>query len=227
MANLLVVDDDPHIRELVNLYLTDEGFDVAEAVNGEEAWRHVQSQPVDMVILDIMMPKLDGWELCKRIREKGDIPILMITAKAEADQKIKGFQLGTDDYMTKPFDPMEMVLRVKALLKRYRIAVSQQTNLGSLTLDRIAYQIVDNRDGQATTLPLKEFELLYKLASQPGRLFTRSQLIDQIWGLDYDGDERTVDVHVKRLREKFGSYQSEFRITTLRGLGYRLEVVHD
>ncbi|AJY75145.1 response regulator transcription factor [Paenibacillus beijingensis] len=227
MTRIMVVDDDPHIRELVNLYLSDEGFDIVETANGEEAWTYISEQSVDMVILDIMMPKLDGFELCRRIRAMGDMPILIVTARSEADQKIKGFQLGTDDYLTKPFDPMEMVFRVKALLKRYRIATDQQIQLGDLTLDRIGYQIVDKQNGAMATLPLKEFELIYKLASYPGQLFTRSQLIDQIWGMDYEGDERTVDVHIKRLRERFAAYEAAFRIVTLRGLGYRLEVYHD
>jgi DNA-binding response OmpR family regulator len=227
MTRIMVVDDDPHIRELVNLYLSDEGFEIVESANGEEAWRYISEQSVEMVILDIMMPKLDGFELCRRIRALGDMPILIITAKSEADQKIKGFRLGTDDYLTKPFDPTEMVLRVKALLKRYRITTDKQVRMGDLTLDRLGYQIVDGQNETCTTLPLKEFELLYKLASYPGQLFTRSHLIDQIWGIEYEGDERTVDVHIKRLRERFAAYEATFRIVTLRGLGYRLEVYHD
>ena len=125
MAKIAVVDDDPHIRELVQLYLRDEGFEIVEFANGEDAWRFIAEHTVDMVIMDIMMPRMDGWELCRRIRASGDMPILMITAKGESEEKIKGFQLGTDDYMTKPFDPMELVVRVKALLKRYRITASQ------------------------------------------------------------------------------------------------------
>ncbi|WP_135555090.1 response regulator transcription factor [Paenibacillus cymbidii] len=227
MPKLLVVDDDLHIRELIRFYLADEGFEVAEAGNGEEAWRAIEAQTPDLVVLDIMMPKMDGWELCRRIRAYADIPILMITAKSETDHRIKGFRLGTDDYLTKPFDPTEMVLRVKALMKRYRIATSGQIALGDLILDRTTFQIVDRRMKSSLTLPLKEFELLYRLASYPGQVFTRSQLIDAIWGADYEGDERTVDVHIKRLRERFEAHESAFRIATLRGLGYRLEVSRD
>ena len=229
MTKILLVDDDSHIRELVSLYLKDEGIEIIEASNGEEAWSYVEEgKPLDMVILDIMMPKMDGLELCRRIRGRGDIPILMITAKDDRDFKIKGFHLGTDDYLTKPFDPLEMVLRVKALLKRYRITTSQQVELGELTLDKIGYQIIDRTRSEHYTLPLKEFELLYQLASYPGQVFTRSQLIEQIWGHDYVGDERTVDTHIKRLRERFTAYEnSSFRIITLRGLGYRLEVSRD
>lgn len=229
MTKILLVDDDPHIRELAALYLTDEGFEIIEAANGEEAWDYVAGgHPFDMVILDIMMPKLDGWELCRKLRERGEFPILMITAKAEQDYKIKGFHLGTDDYLTKPFDPLEMVLRVKALLKRYRIAASQKVELGELTLDKLGYLIIDRANQETITLPRKEFELLYQLASHPGQLFTRAQLIEQIWGLDYEGDERTIDTHIKRLRERFAGYETtSFRIVTLRGLGYRLEVSRD
>ncbi|MNL30406.1 Heme response regulator HssR [compost metagenome] len=154
------------------------------------------------------------------------MPVLMITAKGEPADRIKGFKLGTDDYLVKPFDPMELALRVKALLKRYRIAYSQTIYLGDLRLDRKSYQVV-NKDGLELTLPMKEFELLYKLGSYPGQLFTRNHLIAEIWGIDYEGDERTVDVHIKRLRERFAEHEPDFRIVTLRGLGYRLEVYRD
>jgi DNA-binding response OmpR family regulator len=176
--------------------------------------------------MDIMMPRMDGWELCRKLRERGDIPILMITAKGEPTQKIKGFQLGTDDYLIKPFDPLEMVMRVKALLKRYRISASQQIQLGPIKLDRTNYEVILENSGEALTLPLKEFELLYKLAGHPGQLFTRDHLIQQIWGVEFEGNERTVDVHINRLRDRFEAYSSIFRIITLRGLGYRLEVYH-
>ncbi|SEM58164.1 response regulator transcription factor [Paenibacillus sp. OV219] len=227
MAKIAVVDDEAHIRELVKLYLNDEGFDIAEFANGEAAWNYLSTHQVDMVILDIMMPQMDGWELCRRIRASSDMPILMITAKGESEEKIKGFQLGTDDYMTKPFDPMELVVRVKALLRRFRITASQSVPIGRLVLDRASYQVIYKESGAAVTIPLKEFELLYKLASHPGQLYTRATLIEQIWGYEYEGDERTVDVHIKRLRERFSEEEAAFRIVTLRGLGYRLEVLHD
>jgi two-component system OmpR family response regulator len=228
MAMIMVVDDEAHIRELIRLYLLDEGFEVVEKANGEEAYDYVVSHPVDLVILDIMMPRMDGWELCQNIREIGNIPILIITALREPSQKIKGFQLGTDDYLTKPFDPVEMVMRVKALLKRYRVSISQIVQIGDIKLDRTSYQVIFTHHNEAITLPRKEFELLYKLASYPGQLFTRDNLIQQIWGYDYEGDERTIDVHIKRLRERFEAHAPLFKIVTLRGLGYRLEVVnHD
>jgi two-component system OmpR family response regulator len=226
MAYILVVDDEAHIRELIRLYLSDEGFEVVEKANGKDAYDYIVDHPIDLVVLDIMMPQMDGWELCRRIRELGNTPILIMTAKGESAHKIKGFQLGTDDYMTKPFDPMEMVLRVKALVKRYRISISQIIQIGNVRLDRISYKVLLTQTNEEITLPRKEFELLYELASYPGQLFTRDNLIQRLWGFDYDGDERTVDVHIKRLRERFDTHASLFKIVTLRGLGYRLEVDH-
>ncbi|UHA62515.1 response regulator transcription factor [Metabacillus litoralis] len=222
----MIVDDEAHIRELVRLYLDDEGFEIVEKSNGAEALDYAENHKLDLVILDIMMPKLDGWELCKELRELGDIPILMITSKGEAQDKIKGFKLGTDDYLVKPFDPVELVLRVRALLKRYRIAASNMINLGEIELDRKTYQVI-YKDGRRVTIPMKEFELLYKLGSYIGQLFTRDNLIEEIWGIDYEGDERTVDVHIKRLRERFAEFENDFKIVTIRGLGYRLEVYRD
>jgi two-component system OmpR family response regulator len=222
MAKILIVDDDHHIRELMRVYLIGEGLEVKEASNGREALALLEIASVDLVILDIMMPFMDGWDLCRELRAHYDIPLLMVTAKGESGQKVKGFQLGTDDYMVKPFDPMELVMRVKALLKRYRIASSQTVQIGETMIDRntLEVRVQDHK----ITLPLKEFELLYKLASYPSQIFTRTQLIEQIWGIDYEGDERTVDVHIKRLRERFEGLTGQFLITTIRGLGYRLEV---
>ena len=221
MTTILVVDDDPHIRELVGVFLSQEGFTVAEAVNGLDALDRLEKSPADLVVLDVMMPEMDGFELCRELRDLYDMPLLMLTAMGETAQKVKGFALGTDDYLVKPFEPVELVARVKALLKRYKISTSQQVTVGRVQLDRQTYQVT-NGDGKLT-LPMKEFELLFKLASYPGKTFSREQLIEQIWGYDYEGDERTVDVHIKRLRERFYDADSGFRITTIRGLGYRLE----
>lgn len=221
MARILVVDDDPHIRELVAHYMRREGFNVTEAADGAEALCLYADIKPDLVILDIMMPGVDGWTLCSKLRELADLPLLMLTAKGESSQIVKGFALGTDDYLVKPFDPEVLVVRVKSLLRRYRIMASQSVQVGTLTMDRRTYACTA---GQATlTLPRKEFELLFMLAGSPGRTFTRDHLIEQIWGFDYEGDERTVDVHIKRLREKFPETQHGFRIRTIRGLGYRLE----
>ncbi|MNB83309.1 Heme response regulator HssR [compost metagenome] len=221
MAVILVADDDANIRELVCLFLRNDGFTAIEAANGREALDVYASMPVDLVILDIMMPVMDGWTLCKELRKASpDLPLLMLTARGETWEKVKGFELGTDDYLTKPFDPLELTVRVRALLKRYKIGTTQTVSLGDIVLDRLTYKVI--RGTEALTLPLKEFELLYKLASTPGQVFTRGQLIEQIWGMDYSGDDRTVDVHIKRLRERFGE-SAGFRIETVRGLGYRLE----
>ncbi|MEC0246022.1 response regulator transcription factor [Paenibacillus chitinolyticus] len=222
MANILVVDDDAHIRELVLIFLQAEGLQVFEAVDGIDALSKLETNKIDMVILDIMMPKMDGWQLCREIRSHyGDLPLLMLTAKGETSQKVKGFNLGTDDYLVKPFEPAELVVRVKSLLKRYRISVSQAVEVGSVTMRRSTYELLWNNE--SLTLPLKEFELLFKLGSYPGKTFSRDQLIEEIWGYDYAGDERTVDVHIRRLRERFPEEDCGFRIRTIRGLGYRLE----
>jgi two-component system, OmpR family, response regulator len=222
MSKILVVDDDPHIRELVRVFLRNEGFEVLEAVDGMEALSKLDSIKVDLAVIDIMMPKMDGWELCQELKASFDIPVLMLTAKGETSQKLRGFQLGTDDYLVKPFEPLEMVARVKALLKRYRIESSQTIQIGDLTMDRKTYQIIDH--GESLTLPLKEFELLFKLASYPGRTFSREQLIEDVWGYDFHRNDRTLDVHVSRLRERFPEEKHSFKITTIRGLGYRLEM---
>ncbi|GGF79030.1 DNA-binding response regulator [Paenibacillus albidus] len=227
MTTILVVDDDTHIRELVGLLLKDEGMEIVEQTNGLEAWDYYEHHSVDLVIVDIMMPEMDGWELCRRLRAAGDTPVLMITARNASADKIKGFQLGTDDYLIKPFDPIEMVMRVKALLKRYRIATSQTLTLGRVTLDKRSYQVFLSDTDAYWTLPLKEFELLYRLASYPGQIFTRDMLICDLWGYGYDGDERTVYTHINRLRDRFQEYTEDFRIVTMRGMGYRLEVYCD
>lgn len=221
MSKILIVDDDSHIRELVKVFLRNDGFEVLEAVDGVEALSKLDSAKVDLAIIDIMMPNMDGWELCQELKASFDIPVLMLTAKGETSQKLKGFQLGTDDYLVKPFEPLEIVARVKALLKRYHIEASQTIQIDELTIDRKTFQVTV--DGESLTLPLKEFELLFKLASYPGRTFSREQLIQDVWGYDFHGNDRTLDVHINRLRERFPEDKHSFKITTIRGLGYRLE----
>lgn len=222
MPTILVADDDANIRELVCLFLRNNGFATVEAADGKEALNVYAATHVDLVVLDIMMPIMDGWTLCKELRRSNpDLPLLMLTARGETWEKVKGFQLGADDYLTKPFDPLELTARVGALLKRFRIGSTQAIGLGNVILDRQTYKVT--RGTESFTLPLKEFELLYKLAGTPGQIYTREQLIDQIWGIDYAGDDRTIDVHVKRLRERFAT-TPDFHIETVRGLGYRLEV---
>ncbi|MEG0732943.1 MAG: response regulator transcription factor [Vagococcus sp.] len=224
MGQLLIVDDDLAIRELMKLYLKNEGFDVVEAQNGKEALKIIEKQTIALLVLDIMMPEMDGWEVIKKIRSTdSEIPILMVTAKGETTHKIRGFQLGTDDYLTKPFDPLELVLRVKALLKRAKINTSQKIDLGTISLNRQSYEVLKNQEKIGMTL--KEFEVLFTLASYPNQIFTREQLITHIWGIDYEGDDRTVDVHIKRIREKFVDSKDIFLIESVRGLGYRLVIV--
>ncbi|MDM5350595.1 response regulator transcription factor [Lysinibacillus sphaericus] len=223
MTKLLMVDDDAHIRELVRVFLQNEGLEVIEATDGVDALSKLASEKVDMVIMDIMMPKMDGWALCEEIRSyHPDLPILMLTANGETAQKVKGFNLGTDDYLVKPFEPAELIVRVKSILKRYRIALSQVVEVGNVKLNRHTHEV--DLNGEIIVLRLKEFELLFTLASYVGKTFSREQLIEEIWGYDYEGDERTIDVHIKRIRERFPQELSGFVIRTLRGLGYRLEL---
>jgi two-component system, OmpR family, response regulator len=217
----LVVDDDPHIRELAGVFLRRAGFEVIEAADGVDALASLDEIKIDLAVIDIMMPRMDGWDLCRRLRELLDLPILMLTARGETSQKLKGFELGADDYLVKPFEPLELVARVHALLKRYRIATSQKIEVGELSMDRKSFEV--HVGGDVLTLPPKEFELLFKLASYPGRTFTRQQLIEDIWGYDFQGTDRTLDVHINRLRERFPEREHSFKITTIRGLGYRLE----
>lgn len=182
MNRILVVDDDPHFRELVKVVLRKEGFAVYEAEDGLDALSKLETVKADLAILDVMMPNMDGFELCRELRESYDIPLLMLTAKGETSQKVKGFQLGTDDYLVKPFEPMELVMRVKALLKRYQIIFSQNVQIGKLVMNQKNYEVTAG--DEKISLPLKEFDLLFKLAGQPGRTFSRDALIEDIWGYD-------------------------------------------
>lgn len=219
MVNILIVDDNAKIRKLIEIYLKQEGYNVFHAGNGNQALQVLDRISVDLVIADIMMPEMDGYELTKILRNTNySLPIFMVTAKDAFSEKKKGFDLGADDYMTKPIDMDELVLRVKALLRRSKISSAKQIVIGSIVLD---YESLEVRTPVETmVLPKKEFYLLYKLLSYPKKVFTRQELIDDIWGFDSEVDERTVDVHIKRLREKFGEL-SEFEIVTIRGLGYK------
>lgn len=221
MPVILIVDDDAHIRELVRVFLEQSGFSTLEASDGNEALAVLERNKVDLVVLDIMMPNRDGWSMCEELRKDYELPVLMLTAKAETVHKVRGFEIGADDYLVKPFEPAELVVRVKALLKRYRIEASQIVQVGELFMNRRTFEVVMN--GQGVTIPLKEFELLFKLASNLGRTISREQLIEDIWGFDYQGNERTLDVHVNRLRDKLEEFGCSCHIKTIRGLGYRLE----
>jgi DNA-binding response OmpR family regulator len=218
---VLVVDDDPHIRELVGLFLRREGYEILEARDGEEALKRLESVKPDLAVIDVMMPRKDGLSLCAELRQAYDMPLLLLTAKGESAHKVQGFEHGADDYVVKPFDPIELVMRVKALLRRYRIAASQTVEVGALVMNHSEYDV--SVGGEKVAMPPKEFELLFKLAGNPGKTFSRERLIEEIWGMDYEGDERTVDVHIKRIRERFPEERCGFRIVTVRSLGYRLE----
>lgn len=219
MANILLVDDHEKIRKLMEIYLKREGHNIIHARNGKEALGILYNTVADLVIADIMMPEMDGYELTRSLRDANcNMPILMVTARDTFPDKKRGFDLGADDYMTKPLDMEELALRVKALLRRSKISSEKQITIGSVTLD---YESLEVRTpNENLVLPKKEFFLLYKLLSYPKKIFTRQELMDEIWGLDSEADERTVDVHIKRLREKFENF-SEFEIITIRGLGYK------
>lgn len=223
MKQLLIADDDKHIRTLLRQVLTREGYGVLEAADGLEAKERLERERVDLAVVDVMMPRMDGLDLCQHIREHYDIPVILLTARQELRDKEQGFLRGTDDYVTKPFEPEELVFRIGALFRRYSMASDEKIRLGPLVVDRRNYEIVSGKD--TLFLPVKEFELLAQLAQYPGRLFTRGELIELIWGADYEGDERTVDVHIKRLRQRFAEYADSFTIRTIRGMGYKLELV--
>ena len=222
MISILIVDDDPHIRELLRLYIRKEGYQLIEAVDGQEALDILEVERVQLAIVDIMMPHVDGYALCEQIRQYYDIPVLMLTAKGEITDKEKAYAVGTDDYMVKPFEPQEIIFRIRALLRRYQMMNQEEIHVGKTLIDRKSYTVFTG--GKTVILPLKEFELLAQLASFPNRIFTREQLIELVWGSDFEGNDRTIDVHIKRLRERFAHSQNDFVIQTVRGLGYKIEV---
>ena len=219
MFQILVADDDTHTRMLLKAVLQAENYSVFTAANGEEALAVMDKEHIDLVVLDIMMPKMDGYEFTKTLRENdNNLPILMVSAKQLPADKQKGFLVGTDDYMTKPIDEMEMLLRIKALLRRARIANERKIVMGDVVLDYDALTV--SKNGQVQELPQKEFMLLYKLLSYPGKIFTRIQLMDEIWGAETDTGWETVTVHIGRLRKRFEGW-NEFSIESVRGLGYK------
>ncbi|GKS12388.1 DNA-binding response regulator [Paenibacillus chitinolyticus] len=221
-THLLIADDDAHIRELLQFIFKKENYLVSEAANGEEAAALLEREQIHLAVIDVMMPDKNGLELCEEIRSYYDIPVILLTAKGELEDKEKGYLSGTDDYLVKPFEPKELLFRVKALLRRYQLVSSDVIALNRTVIDRKSYEI--HMNGETYVIPLKEFELLAQLASQPGRIFTREQLLKLVWGADYEGGSRTIDVHIKRLRERFQEKTSDFVLTTVRGLGYKLEV---
>ncbi len=219
---ILVVDDDSNICELLRLYLEKEGYEVAIANNGGEAVKMFQELSPDLMLLDIMLPVLDGWQVCREVRKFSDKPIIMLTAKGETFDKVLGFELGADDYVVKPFDAKEVMARVKAVLRRSGTA--EKTDVKEVRYDKLVINLTNYElrvDGKKVDTPPKELELIYHLASNPNRVFTRDQLLDEVWGFDYYGDSRTVDVHVKRLREKLEGVSDKWELKTVWSVGYK------
>ncbi len=225
--SVLIVEDDKHIAELLQLYLQKEGYAVTLAADGGEGLVLFRKTKPDLVLLDVMMPVMDGWTLCKTIRAESQTPIIMLTAKSETDDKITGLRSGADDYITKPFEMKEVLARMEAVLRRSErcapAAPARQLTFDKLTIDMDSFCLTV--DGKKMEIPPKEMELLYFLASSPNRVYTRNQLLDEVWGFDYFGDSRTVDVHVKRLREKLEDVSLQWNLKTVWGVGYKFEVI--
>jgi DNA-binding response OmpR family regulator len=217
---VLVVDDEQHIIDLARMYLEQDGFTVKQALDGAEALRQVRGLKPAVMVLDLMLPEIDGWEVCRRVRESSDVPIIMLTARSDDVDKIVGLELGADDYLTKPFNPRELVARVKAILRRYERSLQPGTvlHLGDLTIDPSSREVTLGL--QSLQLRTKEFDLLYTLAQHRGQVLTREQLLDLVWGYDFYGETRTIDVHVAHLRKKLSGGSVE--IETVRGVGYKL-----
>ncbi len=224
-TKILIVDDDVNICELLRLYVEKEGFSAIVANDGMQAVELFKAENPSLVLLDIMMPKLDGWQVCRQIRKISDTPIIMLTAKGEVFDKVLGLELGADDYVTKPFETKEVIARIKAVLRRteqHNENDMQVVSYDRLTINLTTYELIVNENSVDT--PPKELELIYHLASNPNRVYTRDQLLDEVWGFDYYGDSRTVDVHVKRLREKLEGISDAWSLKTVWGVGYKFEV---
>ena len=226
---VLVVEDDSNISELLRLYLEKDGFDVVSAADGGEGIRLAQSENPDLILLDIMLPVVDGWFVCREVRKSSGVPIIMLTAKGETMDKINGLELGADDYVTKPFDVKELLARIHAVLRRSSgeteaAEESHRLTFDKLVIDMDSFELII--DGQRVEAPPKEMELLYRLASTPNKVLTRNQLLDEVWGFEYLGDSRTVDVHIKRLREKLENVSEDWNLKTVWGVGYKFEVTN-
>ncbi len=224
VPKIMIVDDDANICELVRLYLEKEGYETVICLDGEKALEEFAKNRADLAVLDIMMPKVDGITVCREIRKTSDMPVIMLTAKGETFDKVLGLELGADDYIVKPFEGKELVARVKAVLRRY-LKEDEEAKIiefNNLSINLSNYELTVG--GNVMETPPKELELLYFLASHPNRVFTREQLLEDVWGFDYYGDSRTVDVHVKRLREKLEGYEEDWQLKTVWGVGYKFEV---
>ena len=227
-VSVLVVEDDKNIAELLQMYLEKEGYAVTVAHDGGAGLSKFRAIQPDLVLLDVMMPVMDGWSVCKAIRTESQTPIIMLTAKGETDDKVTGLKTGADDYITKPFEMKEVLARIEAVLRRSGSAAATRKNDRRLTFDKLiidmdAFELTV--DGKKVDTPPKEMELLFHLASSPNRVYTRNQLLDEVWGFDYFGDSRTVDVHVKRLREKLEGVSGQWSVKTVWGVGYKFEVI--
>jgi len=226
-VSVLIVEDDANIRELLQLYLEKDGYAVTQAVDGGQGLEKYRSIKPDLVLLDVMMPVMDGWNLCKAIRAEGNTPVIMLTAKGEIDDKVTGLKAGADDYVTKPFEMKELLARIEAVLRRAdrggEAPKARRLTFDKMVIDMDAFELTV--DGKKVDTPPKEMELLFFLASSPNRVYTRNQLLDEVWGFDYFGDSRTVDVHIKRLREKLEGISNQWSVKTVWGVGYKFEVV--
>ena len=222
--DILVVEDDYNISNLIYMYLAKEGFDVRLASDGAKAVAEFQKKVPDLIVLDIMLPVMDGWAVCARIRESSKVPIIMLTAKSEVFDRIHGLEMGADDYVVKPFEMKELIARINAVLRRSEIPndTSKALSYDKLSINLDAYELIV--DGKKIDTPPKELELLYHLASTPNKVYTRNQLLDEVWGFDYFGDSRTVDVHIKRLREKVENVSRQWALRTVWGVGYKFEL---
>ena len=224
-VKIMVVDDDPNIGELLRLYLEKEGYIAAVMPDGEAALMAFDTEKPDLVLLDVMMPRLDGWQVCREIRKKSQCPIIMVTAKGEVFDRVLGLELGADDYIVKPFETKEVMARIKAVLRRSGVNKEKKARIveyDGLLINMENYEL--RVGGKVVDAPPKEMELLYHLASNPNRVYTRDQLLDEVWGFEYFGDSRTVDVHIKRLREKLEGASDKWVLKTIWGVGYKFEV---
>ena len=226
MTKVLIVEDDGNIAQLLQLYLEKEGFETQTAPDGGRGVELFRSFQPDLVLLDIMLPVLDGWGVCRKIRETSDTPIIMLTAKGETEDRVGGLEMGADDYIVKPFEMKEVLARIEAVLRRSGVEpekTAKRLEFDRLIIDMDAFELIV--DGKKIDTPPKEMELLYYLASSPNRVYTRNQLLDEVWGFEYLGDSRTVDVHIKRLREKLEGVSDQWTLKTVWGVGYKFEVV--
>ena len=221
----LVIEDDKNIAELLRLYLEKDGFDVSIAADGGKGLQLAEDESPDVVLLDIMLPVMDGWQVCREIRRTSQVPIIMLTAKGETFDKVSGLEMGADDYVTKPFEVKELIARIHAVMRRREGGegpAAKKLEYDKLVINLDSYELIV--DGKKVDTPPKEMELLYHLAASPNRVYTRNQLLDEVWGFDYFGDSRTVDVHIKRLREKLEGVSDKWSLKTVWGVGYKFEV---